>query len=142
MTKAILHFFLGKWFFILYFLLGITCFVILPLGIGDVSPAKSGFLTLALMTGSDPYSLKDTIESCKPIWSLAWIIHTGSWLLIPALIGVLINGAAEDIKSQRRLQIALKDLFEELGVKPEDIPELSSEVSELITEFQKKGEPS
>ena len=91
--------FLSKWFFIIYFLLGLIYFFAFPSFVTGISCEKSIFVTLALMTGSDPFTFKDTIESHIVIWILSWLIHIASWLFIPALIGIVVNEAAKKILS-------------------------------------------
>jgi hypothetical protein len=141
MAKTMLRLLLSKWFFIAYFGLGLIYFLVFPLAIPNISCENSFFTTLALMTGSDPYSFASTIEAYKAIWGLAWIIHVGSWLLIPALVGLIVSEVAEDIKHERHLQDATMELIREAGVQPEQIDsveaELQKELSTWISSIKK-----
>jgi hypothetical protein len=144
MKYKLLQLLLGKWFFGMYFAIGLIYFILFPLAITGVSCTNSFFTTLSLMTGSDPYSFKDSIEKHKILWSLAWIIHIASWLFIPALISLIVTNAADDIKKAGRLQRSLMELVIEAGVRSEDAAELVSqmenELKRMVNESEKKGE--
>ena len=142
MLEKVVHFILGRWFFAVYFSLGAIYFVVSRFFVCTMTWAKSLFITLGLMTGSDPYSFKDAIEPYLLIWLLAWLIHIASWLLIPALIGLLVSDAAQDIKRQRALQMGLSKLLTEAGVSQEDLPRfedmLRGNLDEMIKESHGK----
>ena len=131
----ILSLVLGKWFFGLYFLLGLVYFVALPLTSVEASWLKSFFLAIGLMTGTDPSSYKDTLEPHSFFWALAWLMHITSWLLIPALISIVIGGAAIDIKRGQGFRRDLEYLLIEAGVRAHDAPALAAKIREA---FEKK----
>ena len=142
MLEKVVHFILGRWFFAVYFSLGAIYFVVFRLSVCTMTWVKSLFITLGLMTGSDPYSFKDTIEPYLLIWLLAWLIHIASWLLIPALIGLLVSDAAQDIKRERALQKGFNELLIEAGVSQENLPRfedtLRGKLDEMIKESYRK----
>jgi hypothetical protein len=144
MTRELIRFFLSRWFFVVFFIFGLIYFVAFPIAIADTSYGRSFVTTLALMTGSDPYTFKDTIEANMVIWGLAWLIHIGSWLLIPALISLVVTNIAEDIKNEQRLQRGLRDFFIQAGVKKEDLDALATkskaELDRIIKDAEEKGE--
>jgi hypothetical protein len=134
---------LSKWFFIVYFALSLVCFSALPLLVSWIGLAKSFFLTLALMTGSDPYSFKEIIEPHGFIWGLAWLIHLASWLLIPAIIALVITEAKEDIKKDQVLRTRVRELLLRSGVSEEDLADATtaflSEIEAFMDQPIKKG---
>jgi hypothetical protein len=138
MFKRSIGFFLSKWFFIAYFALGILHFVVYKLYIPAATPGKSFFMTLGLMTGSDPYSFKDVIEPYLFTWILAWVIHVGSWLLIPALIGLLVNDAAQEVRSQHRLVRALDSLLRDAGIEQDELSPITAELRSQIDKIAEK----
>jgi hypothetical protein len=144
MLEKVVHFILGRWFFVAYFSLGAINFVVSWLSLTTMTCAKSFFITLGLMTGSDPYSFKDLIEPYLSVWILAWLIHIASWLLIPALIGLLVNDAAQDIKRQQGLRMALGSFLQAAGARKEDLPHLTAtlhrELDAMIRESYRKEE--
>jgi len=144
MLNKLLHFFLSKWFFISYFSLGVSYLVVSRLTVAATAWAQCFFMTLGLMTGSDPYSFKDAIGPNSLTWVLAWPIHIGSWLLMPALIGLLVNDAAQGIKNQQRLQIAIARFLQAAGIKEVDLSEftakLHGQLDEMIAESQREEE--
>lgn len=135
MLEKVVYFILGRWFFAAYFSLGAIYFVVFGFCVATMTWAKSFFITLGLMTGSDPYSFKDLIEPHLFTWIMAWLIHIASWLLIPALIGLLVNNAAQDIKRQQNLRMAIGGLLQEVGVKPEDLSQLTAELHRKLDEM-------
>jgi hypothetical protein len=139
MGRNILNLLVSKWFFLMYLALGVCHFVAFPMRVGNTSFGQSLFVTLGLMTGSDPYTFKETIESHTLIWAIAWIMHVASWLLIPALVGLIINNAAEHIKTQQSLQIAMKDVLDEVGVPKGDLDAAANEIGKLIDDFKKES---
>lgn len=102
------------------------------LTVPDAAWCDSFFITLGLITGSDPYTFQDRIREYQLLWSLAWLIHIGSWLLIPALIGLVIGDVAEEMKKEQRFRTALDELMREIGIKPHEAPKL---VEQLRTEL-------
>lgn len=144
MLEKVARFILGTWFFISYFALGAIYFVVSWLFLAMMTCAKAFFTTLGLMTGSDPYSFKDLIEPYPLLWILAWLIHIASWLLIPALVGLLVNDVAQDIKRQQGLRIALSGFLQEAGVRQEDLSQLTvklhRELDAMIRESYGKQE--
>lgn len=144
MKHTILQIVLGKWFFLVYFVFGLVYFVVSALTVPCTSWPDSFFTTLGLLTGSDPFSFKESIESHQVVWGLAWIIHIGSWLLIPALVGLLISDISDDIKREQRLQKSLTNFVIEAGVSPQEaselVSELRSELEKMIAESERKGE--
>lgn len=143
MLNKIVHFILGKWFFVAYFSLGVIHFVVSRFSVAAMTWINSFFITLGLMTGSDPYSFKDIIEPNLFIWIMAWLIHVGSWLLIPALIGLLVNDAAQDIKNEQKLRTALDgflhDAVKVAGLQ-KDISELKDKLHGELDEMIRKEE--
>lgn len=141
MVSKLLHCFVNKWFFAAYFASGVLYFIFALYTIPCLTVRKLSFITLALMTGSDPYTFLEIIGVNLSSWTLAWVLHIGSWLLIPAIIGVLVNDAAQDIKEQQRLQLVMRDYLIEVGIKPDKVPivfdDLQSAFDEIVTEYKK-----
>jgi hypothetical protein len=144
MLKKLAHFILGRWFFVVYFSLGIVNFVVSRFCVPRMSWINSFFITLGLMTGSDPYSFKDILEPDLLIWIMAWLIHVGSWLLIPALIGLLVTDAAQDIKNEQNLRIALdgflRDAAKAAGVRKDISKPLKEKFHSDLDEMIRKEE--
>jgi hypothetical protein len=141
--KALLYSILSKWFFVGYFVLGLICFFAFPSILSWVTWSKSFFITLGLMTGSDPYSFKDHIESYGFVWVLAWMIHIASWLLIPALVALVITETKTKLKDQQQLERGLRDWVIRSGAQERDVDRVTAELLGQINEPkkpQKKGE--
>lgn len=143
MRYKLLQFLLGKWFFGIYFAIGLAYFISFPMASTDISWPNSFVTTLGLMTGRDPYSFKASIENSRFFWSLAWIIHITSWLFIPALISLIVTNAADDIKKTERLKRSLGELLLETGIPSDNLDELVSQIQNDIertmNESRKKG---
>lgn len=141
---SILQCLLGKPFFIAYFFLGIIFFALAPCLVPGSSLNDSFFVTLALMTGSDPYSVEPPLplKQTQALWCLSWLIHVTSWLLIPALIGVVINDAAEELKEVQDLHTAIGGVVAELkshwGLSSKEVDDLQKQIIDLIdTEMER-----
>ena len=132
---------LSKWFFIVYFILGISYFVVFPLIVPWISWQKSLSVTLSLMTASGPYSFKEIIEPHGSLWLLAWLIHIASWLLIPALISLLITEAKEDIRRDQVADKAFEHVLLELVGSSAKGRELRERVDEFVEDLKKSAEP-
>jgi len=139
--NTILRAILGKGFFIAYFALGIIHFIALPRSVGWRVPwltwDKSLFVTLGLMTGSDPYSFKELLEPHVFIWILAWLIHVTSWLLIPALIALVITEAKDDIKQDKSIQRGIREWLIAAQVPPDKLAAATDEISSEIDKWGK-----
>jgi hypothetical protein len=96
------------------------------------------------MTGGDPYTFKPIIGSYFILWFLAWLIHIASWLLIPALIGIVITDAADNIKREQLLHKSLNDFLTQLGIPSQDaselVPELEAKIEQWVKEEDKNYE--
>jgi hypothetical protein len=137
MIGSLIRAILSKWFFLVYFGLGLVYFFVFPLTVTWIEPVKSFFVTLALMTGSDPYSFKEVLESHGFVWALAWLIHITSWLLIPALIAIVIGEAKEEIKNEQELEKGLRQLLAEAGGDQGDVKELRGVIDKAMKDFKK-----
>jgi hypothetical protein len=139
--NIVLRAILGKGFFVAYFVLGIIHFIALPRSVYWRIPwitwDKSFFMTLGLMTGSDPYSFKELLEPHVFIWILAWLIHVASWLLIPALIALVITEAKDDIKKDQSIQRGIHDLLIAAGVSQDSLAAASDEITSEIEKWGK-----
>lgn len=133
---TILRIILRKEFFIFYFALGLAFFLIFLGFVANASCEKSIFLTVGLMTGSDPNDFKDTIEPYKFIWVLAWAIHIVSWLFIPAVIGLILTNTAEQIKHEERLGTALDIYLQEEGIAPQFLNDVKAEINSQLKAFK------
>lgn len=129
----LLRIFLGRWFFVAYFLLGLLHFALATSMVSGSAPSDVIFVTLGLLTGSDPFSFGVEVKSHLSIWCLAWLIHVGSWLIMPALIGLLIGEVAEEINNRTILKVSLAHLATAAGV-----PE--SKVDECIVDIERDFE--
>lgn len=128
---------LGKWFFVAYFVLGIIHFFVFPRRINWMTWDKSFFVTVGLMTGSDPYSFKELLEPNGFTWILAWLIHVTSWLLIPALIALVITEAKDDIKKDQSVQRGIRDWLIAARVPQDRLPAATDEISGAIEKWGK-----
>jgi hypothetical protein len=108
MPKRFFKLLFSKWFFLSYFALGLIHFIGFPFVVKYGAWNESLVVTTALMTGTDPYSLKEPLQSHSFIWILAWVLHVATWLLIPALISIVITDAKEDIKKDQSLRRRLR----------------------------------
>ena len=135
MKHAILKFCLGRWFFAVYFLLGVIYFGLFMFVIPGSDLPGSFFATLALLTGGDPFSFSTNIQPHMAIWCLAWVIHVGSWLIMPALVGLLINDAAKHLSDLNRLEVNLAYLAGESGVAPAEVADFIASVKQDIEKW-------
>lgn len=126
---------LGKYFFITYLGLGVIYFFVSALDCLENKATTSFFYTLGLLTGGDPFSLNQTFESHPYTWSLAWIIHIGSWLFIPALVGAIISSAADDLRKERDLKSSLISAAKALGIPENEIPEFIAEIEKEVIDW-------
>lgn len=141
MTRSILGWLFSKWFFLAFFALGLAYLITLPMMVDNVAWRTAGFQTFGLMTGSDPFTFRDVIESHVVAWSLAWLIHLASWLLIPALIALIVADARDDIKRTQSLDEGFAALAAEAGFSKEEIPGivelLNAETERYVAEVRK-----
>ncbi len=80
-------------------LLGVLAYVLLGVGyvfvllwlVPALTWGRAFAITLALLTGGDPYMFQSTLEPCWFTWFFAWVIRVCGWLLIPALVGYLVG---------------------------------------------------
>jgi hypothetical protein len=87
-------------FFVGYAVAGLVYFVVLLISLSPpVGDAVS--MTVGLLTGGDPYEIRNPIEKCWATWVGAWLLHTVSWVFVPALIGLLVTQAAARMESAR-----------------------------------------
>lgn len=131
MTDKVFNFLLSPAIFVAYAVLGLVFLLSAVFFKGTACFADFLWITIGLMTGSGPFTFKDTISSPFLLWFLAWPLHISSWLVIPALVGMLISRAAEDIKKQQALTASVMDLLRDLGV-PDD--KLSQTTEEAVKE--------
>ena len=133
--NTVLRAILGKWFFVAYFVLGVIHFIVFAQRINWITWDKSLFVTVGLMTGSDPYSFKELLEPNGFIWILAWLIHVTSWLLIPALIALVITEAKDDIKKDQSIKTGIREWLIAVGVPQDKLPAATDEVSGAIEKW-------
>jgi hypothetical protein len=90
------------------------------------------------MTGSGPFTFKEQIYSSSILWSMAWPVHVSSWLVIPALIGMFISAAAEDVKRQQALRSSVRDILKDLGASNDDIVKLENDVIDQVKQVARE----
>ena len=105
---AFLRLLLSPKFFFGYLLLGLGYFLWIPYVIHDVDYGEAFFVTLALLTGSDPYSLSPNgttpLKSYMLLWAVSWLIHVCSWLILPGIVGVIVSNTMEQAENERARQ--------------------------------------
>ena len=133
-SLRILEVIFGKWFFITYFLFGILAGPMLYQTIPTITIEDACFMTIGLMTGSDPYSFTSAIRPHFFLWNLTWAIHIASWLFLPALVRVIVSKAAEDIRKDQILRASIHQWLSEAGVAEEDQRQLTQVIRMRIDE--------
>jgi hypothetical protein len=137
---------------VVFVLEGVAFFLLLPWLNPAVSWAEALSLSVGLLTGSDPYQLTrwlrpsdvpDAIGAPGAAWLFAWVLHTQSWLVIPALFAIVLSETAEltelehrRLGETRRLTNRLINEITEEAISPAPKDEASTNI--VIAELLKR----
>jgi len=120
-----------------YGVMGLACFVVLWAYVPNLDYTNAAVMSIALLTGSDPYGFKDILESYDDIrttaWGTAWVVHTVSWLIIPVVFSLVYGDLVGRFRKLQQREDAVRSLAKQCGIEPEFIP---FAVQEIMAEIE------
>jgi hypothetical protein len=103
-------FLFGPWMLVCYAVCSVGLGAVLALAVDpldpipdnavtSVEPGRAAIVTLAVMTGADPSSMANELDSSTYVRVWAWALHVFGWILIPAVIGYFVADKVAGAKS-------------------------------------------